>query len=102
MCFIASLFNPLIFAWISSAVITNYATLRALSVGEIFDMIALLPAPLLWILLAYTAVYGKQTLFTVYPEVAKEAMMPPPRDIRRKEEQNYRRGKKAHFKSTMS
>ena len=60
MCLMASLFNPLIFNWLSSAVIKNYTILRALSIGEIIDMTVLLPAPLLWIFLAYTIVYGKK------------------------------------------
>ena len=102
ICFLATVLNPIIFTWISSAVIKNYDILRAMSIGEIIDMISLLPAPLLWIFLAYTVVYGNQILFTVYPKVVKEAIMPQPRNIRRVEDQSNRRVMKKHFKSNKS
>ena len=65
-------------------------------------MACLLPAPLLWMLLAYTIMYGKETLFNAYPEVAREAKMSPPREIRRDYEKRNRRIKKKYFKAYKS
>ena len=65
-------------------------------------MACLLPAPLLWMFLAYTIMYGKETLFNAYSEVAKEAKMSPPREIRRDYEQSNCCIKKKYFKAYKS
>ena len=46
--------------------------------------------------------YGNETLFNTYPEVAKEAKMSPPREIRCDYEQNNCRIKKKYFKAYKS
>ena len=102
MHLIATLFNPLIFSWISSTIVKNYLLFCTLSIGEIIDMACLLAAPLLWMFLAYTIMYGKEIIFNVYPEVAKEAKMSPPRHIRCHYEQSNRRFKKKYFKANKS
>ena len=65
-------------------------------------MACLLPAPLLLMSLAYIIMYGKETLINAYPEVAKEAKMSSPREVRCNYEQSICRFKKKYFKANKS